>query len=222
MNSTLELYYFIFLVIIVFVVIFFFIRLIKRLKRKQLWASCRNSTYLLLAMFLLITAPLVGSNLLTYHRLTHESAIASLQIEQIKQQQYRINLTLLDTCKRTSYLLLGDEWQVDVRIIKWHSWANLLGMDSHYQLDRISGRYHDIEHQRNHFPTVFTLETKQDYDLWALKKKYQWLPWFDAHYGQSVFIPMKNAQTYQLYMTQSGMIARKNNDLEKDCKVITD
>ncbi|MCU7818226.1 MAG: hypothetical protein KZQ57_05005, partial [gamma proteobacterium symbiont of Lucinoma myriamae] len=75
------------------------------LKRKQLWASCRNSIYLLLALFLLTAASLVGTNLLTYHRLTHESPIASLQIEQIKQQQYRINFISQDTCKKTSYLV---------------------------------------------------------------------------------------------------------------------
>ncbi len=221
MNASFELYYFVLLVILFCVVIVFFIRTIKRLKRKQLLAGCRNSTYLLLTLFLLMTASLVGSNLLTYHRLTHESPIASLHIEQIKQQQYRINLILRDTCNKTSYLLSGDEWQVDARIIKWHGLANLLGMDSHYQLDRISGRYHDIEQQRSHFPSVFTLETKQDYDLWAFKKKYQWLPWFDAYYGQSVFLPMKNAQSYQLYMTQSGMIARKIKVSDTDCKDIS-
>ncbi len=221
MNSSFELYYFVFLVILLCVVIVFFIRTIKRLKRKQLWAGCRNSAYLLLTLFLLMTASLIGTNLLTYHRLTHESPIASLQIEKIKPQQYRINLISQDTCKKTSYLLSGDEWQVDARIIKWHGWANLLGMDSHYQLDRISGRYHDIEQQRSHFPSVFTLETKQDFDLWALKKKYQWLPWLDAYYGQSVFMPMKNTQSYQLYMTQSGMIARKKIVSETDCKDIS-
>ncbi|MCU7939139.1 MAG: hypothetical protein KZQ64_03715 [gamma proteobacterium symbiont of Bathyaustriella thionipta] len=168
-----------------------------------------------------MTLSLVGTNLLTYHRLTHEAPIASLEIEQIQHQKYRVALISHETCKKRAYVLEGDEWQVDARIIKWHGWANLLGMDSHYQLDRISGRYHDIEQQRRHLPTVFTLESKSDYDLWSLKKKYQWLPWLDARYGQSVFLPMKVDQSYQLYMTQSGMIARKNNVLKTNCKIIS-
>lgn len=218
MNSSPGLYYVISLASILCIVLFFSVRTLKMLKKKRLWATCRNGFYSLFALFLLMTAALVATNLLTYHRLTYESALASVQIEKISYQQYNVIFTPRSNCKKTTYVLAGDEWQVDARILKWHGWANLLGMDSHFQLDRISGRYHDIEQQSSHLPTVFVLEKQQNYDLWSLKKKYQWLPWLDARYGQSVFMPMKNGQIYQIYMTQSGMIARVSNKSEADCK----
>jgi len=221
MSSSIELYYFIFLAAILFVSMFFFLRALKMLKRKKIWASCRNSSYLLLFLFLLISLSLVGSNVLTYHRLTYEKPIASLHVEQLDKQQYRVELLLLDNCHKTSYVLQGDEWQVDARIIKWYGWANILGLDTSFQLDRISGRYQNINQQRTNLPTVFALEARPEYDLWALKKKHQWLPWLDAEYGQSTFLAMKKNQSYQLSMTQSGMIAReKNSRLEQinNCK----
>ncbi len=204
-----ELYYFVLLAALFILLLFFFYRTLKMMKRKRIWASCRNSTYLLMTLFILAIAGLIGANVLTYHRLTHETHIASLYADRVDSQHYQVDMLLLANCHKSSFLLQGDEWQVDARIIKWHGWANLLGLDAAFQLDRIAGRYSDIEKQRTYLPTVFALEERQDFDLWALKKKYQWLPWLDAKYGQSVFLRMKHKQYYQIYMTQSGLIARE-------------
>ena len=211
MNPSPEMYYFIFLAAILLVSVFFFFRILTMLKKKKIWASCRNSSYLLFVLFLLISASLVGTNVLTYHRLTHESPIATLYVEQLNKQTYRVELLQLENCHKTSYVLRGDEWQMDARIIKWHGWANLLGLDASFQLDRISGRYQNIEQQGMNLPTVFALEERKKFDLWGLKKEHQWLPWLDAKYGQSVFLAMKDNQSYWLYMTQNGLIARERN-----------
>ena len=216
MNLSYEFYYFIFLAVCLLVLIFFFFLTLTMLKLKKIWASCLNISYLLLVLFLLMTTSLVGTNVLTYHRLTYEKPIASLHVERLNKQHYQVELLQFDTCKKTAYVLLGDEWQMDARIIKWHGWANLLGLDTSFQLDRLSGRYQNIEQQRTNLPTVFSLETIEKYDLWTLKKEHQWLPWLDAKYGQSVFLPMKNNRSYQLYMTQSGIIARDDKQTGKE------
>ncbi len=209
MTLSVEFYYYILLVVILIILIFFFFRTFKMLKKKKIWASCRNSSYFLLMLFFLVSLSLIGSNIFTYHRLTYEKPIATLDITRHKHQNYQIELLQLEACRKTSYTLNGDEWQIDARIIKWHGWANLLGLDASFQLDRISGRYQNIEQQRNNKPTTFSIKQKQDFDLWTLKKKHQWLPGLDARYGQSVFLAMKDKQMYQLYMTQTGLIARK-------------
>jgi len=216
MIFTSEMYYFLLLAVLSFLLLFFFFRTLKMIKRKRILAGCRNSTYLLLILLIFFTASLVGANILTYHRLTHETPIASLHVKQLNHQQYQVNMLLLSDCKKTSYVLQGDEWQIDARIIKWHGWVNLLGLDTAFQLDRISGRYRDIEQQRQHLPSVFALEAKHNYDLWALKKKYQWLPWLDARYGQSVFLAMKDKRNYQISMTQSGLISREQNSSQSN------
>jgi hypothetical protein len=48
---------------------------------------------------------------------------------------------LLPDGERETFVLDGDEWQLDARVLKWHGAATLLGLDTGYRLDRIGGRY---------------------------------------------------------------------------------
>jgi len=170
-------------------------------EKKKFWASCRNSSYFLLLLFFFISASLVASNILVYHRLTHEFPIALVSVQALKKQQYHVQVLQLRSCQENTFILRGDEWQMDARILKWHDWANIVGLDASYQLDRITGRYRDIRQQQNNLPSVFALETEETFDLWSLKKDYQWLPWFDAEFGQSVYLPMNDKEHYEVKMT---------------------
>ncbi len=189
----------------------FLLRTLKKLRNKQFSAGLSNGLYSLLALFLVITSGLMVSNVLVYHRLSHETPIAQLHIKPLDRQLYQVSVVYLPDCQLSQFTLKGDEWQIDARIIKWHSWANLLGLDALYQLDRIQGRYRSIKQQRQNLPTVFKLEQQPQPDLWALKKQYQWLPLLDAQYGQSVFMTMAPDQWYEVHLSQSGLIARKIN-----------
>jgi len=40
-----------------------------------------------------------------------------------------------------TYPISGDEIYVDARILKWHALANLLGLSTAYELDRVGGRF---------------------------------------------------------------------------------
>ncbi len=159
----------------------------------------------------LIVSGLLVTNVLTYHRLTYETPVTKLQVRQLDKQRFKVRVIYLNNCTAKTYLLKGDEWQLDARIIKWHNWANLFGLDALFQLDRIQGRYRSIEQQRQNLPTVYKLENEPVMDLWALKKHYQWLPLLDAEYGQSVFMSMKPEQWYEVHLSQSGLIAREIN-----------
>ncbi len=220
MSLSLELLLFTALSISIFCLIFFFFRTFTLLKKKKIWAICRNSSYLFLTFFVATSLSLLAMNILTYHRLTHETPIAAMHVERLDKQFYRLKFIRLNMDDKkpcySSYDLQGDEWQVDARIIKWHGWANIIGFDAAFQFDRISGRYQNIELQRTRLPSVFSLEPKEAYDLWDLKNKYRWLPGLDAKYGQSVFLAMKDKQFYQLYMTQSGLITRETKQNLKD------
>ena len=200
---------FILLLIALLVTTGLFLRTLKKLRQKQYSAGLRNGLYSLLALFLVIISGLMVSNVLVYHRLSHETPIAQLHIKPLDRQLYQVSVVYLPDCRRSQFTLKGDEWQIDARIIKWHSWVNLLGLDALYQLDRIQGRYRSIEQQRQNLPTVFKLEQQPQPDLWALKKQYQWLPLLDAQYGQSVFMTMVPDQWYEVHLSQSGLIARK-------------
>jgi len=169
----------------------------------------------LMALFLLL---LIISNLTTYHRLTYERDILRLAVQQESPQDYQITLEYLDTDgeKRIDrYQLKGDEWQLDAKILKWKGWANLIGLDSYYQLDRISGRYRDFEEATGKPLSAYHLAGEQrGINLWELKRLMKTrLPILDAYFGQAVFLPMEQGAVYTISINQSGLLARPHNEI---------
>jgi hypothetical protein len=92
--------------------------------------------------------------------------------------------------------------------------ANLLGFDTAYRLDRISGRYTSIDDERSLPRTVYALNQPERVDLWALAHRYRSLvPWIDALYGSATYLPMADGARYAISVSQSGLIARPVNQL---------
>ncbi|MCP4492231.1 MAG: hypothetical protein GY820_33720 [Gammaproteobacteria bacterium] len=181
----------------------------------------RAGLYAMPAVFMLLSFTLllmVISNLTIYQRLTLERDIARITIGEIEKQQYQIDLNFLDadqSSKTKSFILQGDEWRMEAKILKWQGWANLVGMDSYYQLDRISGRYRDIEQATGQPVTAFQLSAKQrGINLWELKRVMKKnLPFLDAYFGQGVFLPLEHGAVYTISINQSGLLARADNDI---------
>ncbi|HWK74158.1 MAG TPA: hypothetical protein VNQ81_07800 [Povalibacter sp.] len=155
---------------------------------------------------------IVSLNLHTYARLTHEAPVAEIVFEARAPQRYRATLTGVPSGDMQIFMLAGDEWQLDARVLKWKSWANLFGLDAQYRLERVSGRYRDIEQERNDERTVYSLSENPGVDLWKLSTQYpRWLPFVDAVYGSATYLPMADGARYQISITQSGLIARPLN-----------
>src|SRR5262252_3043099 len=77
----------------------------------------------------------VGTNLHTYSRLTYETPLAELIFESRGPQRFRATIAN-PAGDRQVFMLNGDEWQLDARVLKWRGWANLLGLDAQYRLER--------------------------------------------------------------------------------------
>ena len=118
--------------------------------------------------FLLLS---VAMNLYTYQRLGHERSIVRIVFEKTAPQRYLATLTRLDISSTVQYELLGDEWQLDARMLKWHSLANLFGLDALYRLERLSGRYHDVRDETGKPRSVYALHAQDPVDYWILMKK---------------------------------------------------
>jgi hypothetical protein len=175
------------------------------------------STISALALFLLaVCAFLLSANLRTYQRLTAEEPAGELQFSRLAPHQYNGVLTYPNG-KVAYFPLRGDEWQVDARIIKWQASVNLLGFDTAFRLDRISGRYTQIEDERHQPRTVYELNPPDRIDLWELAHHYHsWLPWIDALYGSATFLPMADSASYEISASQSGLVARPLNQAARD------
>ncbi len=174
-------------------------------------------------VFLLLASSyfLLASNLNTYQRLTFEQEIAEVTFERLNEQEYRAEIKGVDSDFQKVVNLKGDEWQLDTQVLTWQGIATLFGLDANYRLHRISGRYIDINDEKNNPRSVYSLVQKQELqsgienenlDLWRLAHKYRdWMNWVDAAYGSAVFLPMTDSAKYSVAISRTGIIARPAN-----------
>lgn len=154
---------------------------------------------------------LFGSNLYTYHRLTNESPIAELHFRKIATQQYEATIAYGDFCHPEKYTLHGDQWRLDARFLKWRPWANLLGFDSMYRIERLGGRYLDVQVENTGPHKSHSLHDEDSIDLPAVLNNYggRFSP-VDTLYGSSVYDLMQEGFLYRVYRTQSGLLVRRD------------
>ena len=186
---------------------------IKRLARgKLLTASAQSlSGIIILASAVLLFG--IALNIHTYQRLTYEMEVAQLNFQELAPKQYKVSITVSENNTHQELILDGDEWQLDARILKWSPGAQLLGLNAQYRLERISGRYQDLDLEQTMQHTVHSLSQTTGLDIWSLARKYKnWLPWIDAYYGSAVYLPMIDGGSYSVAINQSGLIARPSND----------
>ena len=170
-----------------------------------------GSVFALVALMMLS----IGANLRTYQRLTYEAPAATLAFRKVSDRYWSVELETRDGTRDGAYRVLdlrGDEWQLDARVIKWQGIGVVLGLDTLWRLERLSGRYRDLEAERSALRTVHGLGgTAPGLDLWALAQR-QWLPLIDAHYGSSVYLPAAEGARYEVKVSASGLVARPAND----------
>ena len=196
--------------------VLFFIAAIRRLRRRRMLGGMAHGGAALIFFLAAACAVLIGTNLRSYQRLTYEQPAGELQLTKQGERLFDAHLSYPDG-KHANFPLRGDEWQVDARVLKWHAFANLVGFDAAYRLERISGRYTHIEDERSQPRTVYDLQPAGRVDPWALVHRYRsWIPWMDALYGSATFLPMADGALYEIKVTQSGLIARPLNQAARD------
>lgn len=185
---------------------------IRRLRRLKL---VRGTLYLLVAGILLLVfaaAGLVTANLVTYARLTHEQEAARVTTRRLGERQFAVSVQTPAREPR-HYSVQGDEWQIDARVLKWRAVGNLLGFDTLYRLERLSGRYGDIPSERSAPRSVHELAQDPGLDVWQVTRRYQqYLPLADALYGSAAYVPMAEGAEYVVSVSASGLVVRPAND----------
>ena len=189
---------------------------IRRMRRRRVLGGALIGATGLVLILLGAGAALISANLLTYQRLSFEQAAAELQLTRTGEREFNAVLTYPGG-EHANFALRGDEWQIDARVLKWHAFANLVGFDSAYRLERISGRYTRIEDERTQARSVYSLNPPQRIDPWDLVHRYHsWVPWMDALYGSATFLPMADGALYEVKVSQSGLVARPLNQAARD------
>jgi hypothetical protein len=153
-------------------------------------------------------AGLIALGMQGYQALTREETAARLELRPLGVKRFEATVRLPDG-RALVYELAGDEVYVDAHILKWHPYANLLGLHTAYELDRIGGRYRELAEEQNAPRTVFPLRESRAVDLFGLRRQYEFLgPLVDAQYGSATFLPVTQAVTYEVRVSTSGLLMR--------------
>jgi hypothetical protein len=166
-----------------------------------------------IVLLLAVVVALVAANLYTYARLTHEQEAARVSSRQLGERRYVVSVQPPNAAPR-HFELRGDEWQVDARVLKWRPMGTLLGFDTVYRLERLSGRYAAVADERSSPRTVYDLVADDaTLDVWVLvRRHHRYVPFVDALYGSAVYVPLAEGAEYLVTVSASGLIARPVND----------
>ena len=144
-----------------------------------------------------------------YRALTREDVAARLSVKPGGPQRLVATLRFPDG-RMASYDIAGDEIYVDARILKWKSYANFFGLHTAYELDRIAGRYRDIQQEKTAPRTVYPLGEERPIDLFALRRRYVFLePVLDAEYGSGTFVAVTRPAELELRVSTTGLLLRE-------------
>lgn len=192
--------------------VFFLGLCVARLRLRRPLAAARSGAGGILCLAISALLLSVGLNLYTWHRLTAEQPVATLSFRQLAPQRYSVRLKPTDR-PASRYTLVGDQWQLDARVLKWSGLGTLLGLDARYRLERLSGRYTNPQARTQRPRTTYDLVDERGLDVtWLLSRYPQWLPLVDATYGSATYLPMADGARYRVSLSRTGLLARPVND----------
>lgn len=144
-----------------------------------------------------------------YTALTREDVAATLLVQPTGPQRFTATVRYPDL-REVKFELAGDEVYVDAQILKWKPMANVFGLHTAYELDRIAGRYRSIEQERSADRTIFPLSRDKPVDLFDLRQRYAFLaPLLDAEYGSASYVAVSRPAQVEVRVSTSGLLMRE-------------
>lgn len=172
----------------------------------------------LLLILLALAVGLLAFSMHRYLQLFNDRPVAAIELRQQGPQHFRATVVTVDDegqpARMAHYSMRGDAWMMEARVLRWRLPAALAGVPSLYRLERIAGRYEDIEHERNAERSAYELAPAPGPDMFSLKREYpRWMPFVDAQYGSATWMPMFDGARYVvLFNDRGGLLARPADD----------
>ena len=163
----------------------------------------------LLLLSLASIAGLVGLGIQGYRALTREDVVARLSVKPAAPQRFSVTLRYPDG-RELPFEVAGDEVYVDAHILKWKPIANMIGLHTAYELDRLQGRYQDIKQERVAERTVHSLRQDRPVDRFSMRQRYDFMSaLYDAEYGSATFVPVTRPAELELRISTTGLLMRE-------------
>lgn len=144
-----------------------------------------------------------------YRGLTNEEVAMTVTTVPLAPRSFAAHVQFPDG-RDTTYTVAGDQLLVDAHILKWHYLANVIGLHTQYELDRLTGRYVNIEDERRLERTVHSLKTDKPVDLFELVQRYSFLAVLvDAEYGSATYIEVDRPARFEVRVSTTGLLVRE-------------
>lgn len=151
----------------------------------------------------------IGISTQGYRALTHEEVAAVVETEPLGPHRFRARFRFPDG-REAAYILAGDELYVDAHILKWKPIANVVGLHTAYELDRIGGRYRELTDEQRARRTVYGIGVDRPLDVFKLRQRYTALaPLLDAEYGSGTFVAVEQPERLEVRVSTSGLLIRR-------------
>lgn len=156
-----------------------------------------------------VLVALLSASVYTYHALSGETIIAEIRFDRTGNREYVAYLRTGTRCEERMFPIVGDQWRIDAEFLKWKVWALLLGLDSHYRLDRLEGRYRAVQEQNNEPSSAHDLADGTALEIVRFASLLGPLNFLiDATYGASTYQSIDTRQVYYVSKTPTGIITR--------------
>jgi hypothetical protein len=196
-------------VVFVVLALAFFVAGLVAIKRRRFLGTAGS---LLLGLLFLSLAGLFTTMSVAiqgYRAFTREDLVATVETRPTGEQSFNATFRFPDGSQRT-FSLAGDEFYVDAHILKWKPLANLLGLHTAYELDRVAGRYAVLEDEQTKARTVFSLAAEKPVDLFDLRRRFPLLkPLVDAEYGSATFMLANERAEFEVRVSTTGLLIRR-------------
>ena len=189
-------------------VILFFTGFIALL-RARVGSFTVQSAFSLLFLTLGGLAGTIAIGIQGYQTLSREDIAAKISVSPIAPQRFAAIFRYPDG-RVANYIISGDEIYIDAHILKWQPIAGFFGLHTAYELDRVGGRYRDLDQERTANRTIFSLAQGKPINLYVLRQRYTFLSLLlDAKYGSATFIPIVQSAELELKVSTTGLLLRE-------------
>jgi hypothetical protein len=183
-----------------------------RLRERRPLAASGHGLIGLLCLLLAAALLIGGVALRGYRLLGEETPVVEIDARILSPQRWALTLTWPDGSTRRE-IVAGDAWRVEAVVLKWQLPPLLAGVPPLYRLDRLSGRYDDIEQERSAPRTVLDLRQTGAFDVLELRRQYpQWLDAVDVVYGSGVYLPLVDQGHYTVSLMRTGALVARPDE----------
>lgn len=170
-----------------------------------------------LLISLALVSGLLALTLVQFVRLTTDVPVARVSMHEQAPQSFMVTTDVQGMGERR-YMLTGDQWQIDAKVIRWKLPALLAGVPPVFTFERLSGRYENLEQEKTGVRNVHDLSDWPVPDLATLKRVFpNWLPFVDVEYGSAAYLPMIDGGRYQVYIDpRGGVVIRPDGQATTD------